>query len=470
MPTVTTVPTSATGPSPSDRAGDLRRWHAAAVGVAVFAAAYVLVPVETVVRDSAGVVAELAGRRPDRRRRPPVSPASRAAWLLIAGGLLAWAVGDAVWVAYTLADEDPFPSAADVFYLGGYPLVAAGLFVGIRWRTPRTDVRVLIDAAIVTVSAATIGWVYVVETWNAESSRFDALVASAYPIADVLLCAIASVCLGGSWRDVRALQLLLLAVAMTFLGDLLFALGELRGIEGETIADALLVIAIPVFGLAGSHPSMVALTEEAPSPPAEPSVSRMIFLSGVALVPAVFIIVQAVRGETDHLAVAAAATLLLAGLMIVRFADLAAGARRAAGREAVLSRYASELLASTGREALSAHAERTARTLADGRPARVVGPGRGRGGRLRVPRLDPVRGEVTADLVVDVEPHQLPRLHDLLDTVAASLSLALERERAARRRAGGRGQPRGAERAAARARPLKDQFVQLVSRTSCARR
>ena len=97
---------------------------------------------------------------------------------------------------------------------------------------------------------------------------------------------------------------------------------------------------------------MVALTEEAPSPPAEPSVSRMTFLSGVALVPAVFIVVQAVRGETDHLAVAAAATLLLAGLMIMRFADLAAGARRAAGREAVLSRYASELLASTGHEAL----------------------------------------------------------------------------------------------------------------------
>ena len=397
MPSVTTVPTSATGPSPSDRAGDLRRWHAAAVAVAVFAAAYVLVPVETVVRDSAGVVVELAAVAliVDGVRR--YRPRAAAAWLLIAGGMLAWAMGDAVWVAYTLADEDPFPSAADVFYLGGYPLVVAGLFVGIRWRTPRTDVRVLIDAAIVTVTAATIGWVYVVETWNAESSRFDALVASAYPIADVLLCAIAvRLALGGSWRDVRALQLLLLAVAMTFSGDLLFALGELRGIEGERIADALLVIAIPVLGLAGSHPSMVALTEEAPSQPAEPSVSRMTFLSGVALVPAVFIVVQAVRGETAHLAVAAAATLLLAGLMIVRFADLAAGARRAAGREAILSRYASELLASTGHDALSAHAERTARMLADGRTARVVGPGEAEEDGYAFRASIPVRGEITA--------------------------------------------------------------------------
>ena len=42
---------------------------------------------------------------------------------------------------------------------------------------------------------------------------------------------------------------------MTFLGDLLFALDELRDLEGATIADALLVIAIPVLGLAGSHPT-----------------------------------------------------------------------------------------------------------------------------------------------------------------------------------------------------------------------
>ena len=117
------------------------------------------------------------------------------AWRLIAGGLLAWAVGDALWVAYTLQTRIR-PVGGGRFYLGGYPLVAAGLFVGIRWRTPRTDVRVLIDAAIVTVSAATIGWVYVVETWNAENSGFDAVVASAYPIADVLLCAIAVV-----WRS-----------------------------------------------------------------------------------------------------------------------------------------------------------------------------------------------------------------------------------------------------------------------------
>ncbi len=390
MASVTTVPTSATGPSPSDRAEDQRRWHVAAVSVAVFAVAYSLVPVATSVRDVATLFVDVAAVAVIVLGILRYRPATPWAWGLIAGGILAWGVGDALWLAFTLAGDDPFPSPADAFYLAGYPLLAAGLVVGIRWRTTRTDLRVLIDASIVTVSAATIGWIYVVETWNAEGSGFDAFVAAAYPIADVLLCAIAvRLALGGSWRDVRSLQLLLLGVGMTFVGDLLFALDEIRDLGLFRLSDAILVISIPVLGLAGSHPTMVELTEEAPAQPEEPSIARMLFLSGVALVPATFIVVQAVRAVTVHLPVAAAATLLLGVLMIIRFADLASGARRAARREAVVSRYASELLASTGRDG-PLRARRADREDARGRPAR---PGRrarrGRGERLRVPRPDP---------------------------------------------------------------------------------
>jgi signal transduction histidine kinase len=444
-----TVPTSATGPPPHDRAEGQRRWQAAAVGVGVFAVLYVFAPVATSVRDTATLVTDLAAVALIVAGIVRYRPATPWAWGLIAGGVLAWGVGDALWLRYTLAGDDPFPSPADFFYLAGYPLVAAGLGLGIHWRTPRTDLRVLIDAAIVTVSAATIGWIYVVETWQAEGSGFDAFVASAYPVADILLCAIAiRLALGGSWRDVRALQLLLLGVGMTFVGDLLFALDELRGIGLTHLSDATLVLAMPVLGLAGFHPTMVELTEEAPAPPEEPSVARLLFLSGVALVPAAFIVVQAVRGVTVYLPVAAAATLVLGALMIARFADVAAGARGAARREAVISRYASDLLASSGRAALYGHAEQTAKTLVDGRPAQVVEPGAvdGDGYAFRAPI--PVRGEVVADLVADVDAHLLPRRRHLLQTVAAELSLALEREELL-----------AGERAAARA--LADQNEQL---------
>jgi signal transduction histidine kinase len=461
---VATVPTSATGPSPSEHADGQRRWRAVAIGVAVFAAFYVLAPVTTTVRDSVTLVTDLGAVALIVLGIHRYRPATPYAWGLIAGGILAWGIGDALWLGYTLAGDDPFPSPADLFYLAGYPLVAAGLLVGIRWRTPRRDVRVLIDAGIVTVSATAVGWVYVAETWSAEESAFDGLVAAAYPLADVLLCAIAvRLALGGGWRNVRSLQLLLLAVGMTFLGDFLFALDEIGDLGLTRLSDALLVIAIPVFGLAAFHPTMVALTEEAPTPPAEPSVERMLFLSAFVLVPAVIIVVQSVQGETRYLPVAAAATFLLGALMIMRFADLAAGARRAAAQEAVVSRFASELLASAGRAELYRHAERTAQELVGGRTARVVEPDQDDVEDYAFAAPIAVRGEVVAHLVADVDPQGLARRRNVLSTIAAELSLALEREELL-----------DGERAAARALAeqnerlqeidrLKDQFVSTVS-------
>src|SRR4029453_10599919 len=162
-------------------------------------------------------------------------------------------------------------------------------------------------------------------------------------------------------------------------GDLVFAYDPLaRGVEETRVADTLLLLGVLAIGLAGLHPTMVELTEEVPFEQPELSLQRLLFLAGVALVPAVVIVVEAFRGETLYLPVAGTATLLLGVLMVLRFADLTAEARRAAKREAVVGRYASELLSSNGRGALYAHAEHTATTLADGREARVVASGEGR--------------------------------------------------------------------------------------------
>src|SRR5690242_17408382 len=52
----------------------------------------------------------------------------RAAWLLVAGGILAWAAGDVYWTA-ALSDADaiPVPSPADLGYLAFPLLCFAGL-------------------------------------------------------------------------------------------------------------------------------------------------------------------------------------------------------------------------------------------------------------------------------------------------------------------------------------------------------
>ena len=71
-------------------------------------------------------------------------PERRLAWLLFAGGLVLWTLGDGYWDAYSwfLHAEAPFPSVADVAYLGGYPFLLGATFVLalpflLRWQTSR---------------------------------------------------------------------------------------------------------------------------------------------------------------------------------------------------------------------------------------------------------------------------------------------------------------------------------------------
>ena len=112
---------------------------------------------------------------------------------------------------------------------------------------------------------------------------------------------------------------------------------------------------------------------------------------------------------------------------------------------------------------MSAHAERTVQTLTGGRSARVVAPGEAEDDGYAFRASIPVRGVVVADLVADVDTAQLARLRDLLDSVAAELSLALEREElldsereAARALAAQNEQLQELDR-------LKDQFVSTVT-------
>jgi len=59
----------------------------------------------------------------------------RLAWLLMGGGLMAWAGGDIAWTVL-LADDPspPYPSVSDVLYLAFYPASYASLLLVARSR------------------------------------------------------------------------------------------------------------------------------------------------------------------------------------------------------------------------------------------------------------------------------------------------------------------------------------------------
>jgi hypothetical protein len=73
------------------------------------------------------VAALAAGLASIRRARVDVS--SPRFWLFLGAGLLSWSVGQAAWTWYesVLGREVPFPSVADIGYLGLPPLAAAAL-------------------------------------------------------------------------------------------------------------------------------------------------------------------------------------------------------------------------------------------------------------------------------------------------------------------------------------------------------
>jgi diguanylate cyclase len=73
------------------------------------------------------VIAILIGAR----RQPRIA---RLPWYLFAAGILCQVIADAITGYYEihLNMEPPLPSAADVFYLSGYPLLVLGIVLLVR--------------------------------------------------------------------------------------------------------------------------------------------------------------------------------------------------------------------------------------------------------------------------------------------------------------------------------------------------
>ncbi|HPT36801.1 MAG TPA: ATP-binding protein [Methanothrix sp.] len=116
---------------------------------------------------------------------------ARKAWLLLAVALAFNALGETAWsVIEVIFHEDPFPSLADIGYLAFYPIFAAGIFLMPEEPiSPREKHKILLDVAIVIVSAALVFWVYLIGpiVVSYPSISFELLVAAAYPIMDLVM-------------------------------------------------------------------------------------------------------------------------------------------------------------------------------------------------------------------------------------------------------------------------------------------
>jgi len=150
---------------------------------------------------------------------------TRRAWALLAASAACWAVGQATWVWYEhLARRDlPFPSLADVGYLGAIPLAVAAMlaFPG-RAERAALQARSLLDGAVIATSLLYTSWSLVLgPVFRAgEGSVTEQAIVLAYPVGDVVLATIVFVVvarsrIGGAPVLLLGAGLLSLAVADT---------------------------------------------------------------------------------------------------------------------------------------------------------------------------------------------------------------------------------------------------------------
>ncbi len=180
-------------------------------------------------------------------------PSERSAWALLAVGLASWTSGDVAWTV-VYGGNPPFPSLADVFYLGFYPPTYAGLALLVRSRLSRFNTSVWLDGLMAALAVASVGAAVLLEVvpHNGTSRALADAANLAYPLGDIVLVAmLVGVFALSGWRPGRGWAVIGAALSLTAVADSLYlyqsAVGDYRA---GTILDALWPASLLLLGAA----------------------------------------------------------------------------------------------------------------------------------------------------------------------------------------------------------------------------
>ncbi len=154
--------------------------------------------------------------------------AERRAWLAMAAAVLAWAAGEIYWTAAIEGNPSaPYPSPADLGYLGFYPLAILGLYRLVRARADQLDWRLWVDGLIAALGTASLGAALIFEFVADRTSGSSIQVATtlAYPLGDIVLLAfVVGIVALTRWRPGRTWSLLLAGLTAMAVADIAFTL------------------------------------------------------------------------------------------------------------------------------------------------------------------------------------------------------------------------------------------------------
>ena len=177
---------------------------------------------------------------------------TRWSWAALAAASGSWAAGEAVWSWYELrlGVETPFPSLADVGFLG-FPLgAAAGLLLRPAPGSTGDRTRRVLDAALATAALTMVSWETVLEAvLRAGGSDLEVAVSLAYPISDVLLLVLVVLTLSRS-RSRAALGLAAAGMASLSVSDSAFAYFAATGAYDAGALDLGWIVGFVLLALA----------------------------------------------------------------------------------------------------------------------------------------------------------------------------------------------------------------------------
>ena len=306
--------------------------------------------------EAAAIITVFATLRLHRRARG-------LAWTLFGFGMVAVAIGDALWFWFVLVtQETPSASLADVFYLAEYPLLVAGVMLLFRGRPDRISV---LDTLIATTAAAVVVFEFIVrpELEGYSGTPLDLAVLLAYPIADIALLAVAlRLAFTGNQRS-PVLRLVVGGIALTFFADLSSLwIGLIGVVPDPSPLDAMYLIAMTMWGAAAVHPAARRELVAGGTDWIGRGIERRIVIAAALLLVPATLAVEASTGSQTNVPVLLAAWGAIVVLVILRMEAGLAQAYQSEERFRVIFEDAPAGMTMT-RAGRLVHANRTTRSM-----------------------------------------------------------------------------------------------------------
>ncbi len=235
---------------------------------------------------------------------------------------------------------EPFPSVADVFYLGGMGMIALAVLWLAKGRIPGGDRASMLDALIVAVGVGMLSWVFLMAPIVADETQSfgEIAVALAYPLLDIALLGVLVRLVLQPGAQPMSLRLLIAALVAFLVSDFPYAMMSLTGsYETGNIVDLGWMVGAVLWGTAALHPSMLSIADPVERSTADQfSPLRLLLLVGASLMGPAVLVYQWANGEPIDVPVIAAGCVTIFLLVIMRLGTVVDALRATLDERSVL--------------------------------------------------------------------------------------------------------------------------------------